>query len=345
MARKFGIELEVVAPAGRSLTLWGRIHTGLMGIGIDARQTGYGGCDYTRWQLKQDSSVRAVDGNAGCEIVSPVLVGEEGLEQVRRVCDVLVAAEATANRSCGMHVHVDVRDLSLEQIRNIHRAYGSFQDIINSVLPQSRRANQYCRRLWSTLTERDYLARLERCNSVFDIYRIPNTRYTVLNMAKYTSTGTMEFRQHSGTVEPEKALNWARWCLAFVETYKDVNVMAPAPADGATVYKRITGRGQIRNATRGLTARLIREMRQRPISEAEIQTWINTTPRCQGDVWSWLVYLANQYGQTLEKIDGGWRIAIPVNPMLGTAQTPFEQCFGLYEGALQYFGRRRALLA
>ena len=43
------------------------------------------------------------------------------------------------------------------------------------------------------------------------------TRYRKLNLESMSSHGTVEFRQHSGTIEPDKAMNWIRICVAFVE--------------------------------------------------------------------------------------------------------------------------------
>jgi len=347
MDRTFGVELEVIAPAGRHATLWGRIHSNLMGIGIDARQSGsHLASDYSRWQLKHDGSVRNAENQGGCEVVSPILQGEAGLEALRSVCNAVQTADATVNRTCGMHVHVDVRDLSIDQIRNVLKAYGKFQDEINTILPISRRSNQYCRRLWSSLTEANYLQRLDACTTVGQMYQISNTRYMVINLRRFVETGTIEFRQHSGTVEADKAVYWARWCLAFVQTYKDIDVtQAAASDDGAMILKRIAARGEARTAARGLTAKLIKAMRQRPVSEAEISDWIAATPRCKGDVWGWLLYLAHQYGQSLEKVEAGWRIARPANAIIGSDRTPFQQCFDLFDGALGYFSQRRSQLA
>jgi hypothetical protein len=43
------------------------------------------------------------------------------------------------------------------------------------------------------------------------------TRYHKFNMESMSRYGTVEFRQHSGTIEPDKAMNWIRVCVAFVE--------------------------------------------------------------------------------------------------------------------------------
>lgn len=41
-------------------------------------------------------------------------------------------------------------------------------------------------------------------------------RYRKLNLQSFWQHGTVEFRQHQGTVEAEKACNWVRFCLRMV---------------------------------------------------------------------------------------------------------------------------------
>ena len=58
---------------------------------------------------KRDGSLRTrVRRYQGVEIVSPVLRGGDGLEQVRKVADLLNRMDAHVNATCGLHVHVGV---------------------------------------------------------------------------------------------------------------------------------------------------------------------------------------------------------------------------------------------
>lgn len=346
MARTFGIELEVVGKRGRQVGLWGRVVQALQAAGIDPAQAGYLGSDYTRWQVKTDSSVHC-GGYPGCEVVSPVLPADEaGFAQVKVVCDALEAAGATANKTCGMHVHVDIRDLSVEQVKNVLRAYGHFQAEIDSVLPTSRRGSRWANPLWNNWTRERMLARIEAAATVQDLSYAIGTRYTVTNLQKYVRTGTLEFRQHSGTAEARKALAWARWCVAFVETYKDVNVLqqpALAPSD-MTVTQQWSGRGELRAPRRGVTGRMMRALQAGPVSATELEAIASET---EFSAEAWVAVMARRYGVTVERgeLNGVTHYALPATRTSAAPQAdPFARCFAP-GGQLGYFGARRAALA
>lgn len=207
--------------------------TALQNAGISAEIESYNHSVRSHWKITTDSSVSDGRGMPGIEVVSPILRGEAGLAELRKVADALNVAGATANRSCGLHVHVGADDLSLEDIKTVVRRYTAFESVIDTFMPQSRRGdnNTFCKSMsrWSTweghrLTGCDTLSQLR--SSYFD-------RYYKINLAAFIRQGTLEFRQHSGTVQADKITNWVRFVVNFVETSR-VSVVetveTPAPA-------------------------------------------------------------------------------------------------------------------
>jgi len=69
----------------------------------------------------------------------------------------------------------------------------------NKMMPKSRRNNQYARNFTSA-EMRTLRERLE-CTS---------NRYKVVNIQSFWRHGTIEFRQHSGTIETQKIINWIK---------------------------------------------------------------------------------------------------------------------------------------
>lgn len=342
MTRTFGIELETVPQLHREVGFRARLVGALRAAGFNPADTGYSGADYTRWQVKSDSSI-GIKRNGrrydGAEVVSPVLPATEaGFNEVAHVCHLIEDAGATANVTCGMHVHVDIRDLTVDQVRNVLMAYAEHQAEIDSVLPRSRRGSRWARPLWASHT-RDYVvARLQAATTVQELAWAIGTRYSVLNLQKFTRTGTLEFRQHSGTAEASKATAWAQWCVAFVETHKDGTPAAAGTAEAPV--RTLQGRGACRTSSRGISRALIDAMAT-PMAPEALQALIYA----HGGTYTteqWMHQLAARYGRTVAQLaDGRWVLAEGLAP--APAADPFARCFGC--GDLAYFGRRRRQLA
>lgn len=163
----------------------------------------------THYKIVSDGSL---NGNNTAEIVSPILKGKQGLETLKTVCDSLVCIGANVNRSCGLHVHLDAKKMSITHWRNLFINYARLESIIDSFMPRSRRANNntYCRSL--ALRPR-FEASIFACNTVQDICALFSSRYYKVNVEAYLRHKTVEFRQHSGTTDFQKIYMW----LAFLQ--------------------------------------------------------------------------------------------------------------------------------
>jgi hypothetical protein len=88
------------------------------------------------------------------EIVSPILQGENGLIQVYAVVqNFLQVYKARTNATCGIHIHLDARDLSVQQIRQAEAAFITHEKMLYAISGNQaaiRWNNQYCKRsdLW-----------------------------------------------------------------------------------------------------------------------------------------------------------------------------------------------------
>lgn len=220
MSRKFGVELEMVgisrAQAVRALRL----------VGITVQDEGYNHTTRSYWKIVPDGSVQD-----GFEVVSPVLQGEEGLEQLRAVTTALDDMGGRVDRSCGFHVHFDAADLSVEHVRAIVLRYAAHEAEIDGFMPASRRgdANHYCQSVRALAQSVGF----RNATTLRELVAAQPGRYFKVNLQSYYAHGTVEFRQHSGTLNAPKAVNWVRLLEAFIAESKS-RVDAPAAAPAVT---------------------------------------------------------------------------------------------------------------
>ena len=165
------------------------------------------------WTMKDDSSV----SGAGLELISGnannVLQGTQGLNELFIITEALKVAKAKVNSSTGIHVHHSNRDLNLSHQNQIINLYNSNSIAIAAMLPNSRVNNSYARPLQVDLTstlQNDVADNND--NSYLTQSQNNLSRYSVINFTNVT----VEFRQHSGTIEFEKIKNWIVFTQAII---------------------------------------------------------------------------------------------------------------------------------
>lgn len=206
--RTFGVELEI-----KGLTEGAAVQA-LALAGVRAEQLGYTHRVTTCWKVLSDASLHGTS----CEVVSPVLSGEAGIEEVRNVANALAQAGARIDRQCGLHVHVGAADISGTEAVSIISRYARFETMIDSFMPPSRRGdiNYFCRSMTN------YVDRLTGGRHFRTVQEVADTtdgnRYVKVNTQAFRIHRTIEFRQHSGTCNADKIENWIRFVLHFVET-------------------------------------------------------------------------------------------------------------------------------
>ena len=197
--RKFGVEIEFKGVNRLELVAVMR------NKGLNCEAEGYNHITRRHWKIVTDASV-----HNGYEIVSPILTGENGMNQLKLVCEALNELGATVDRSCGVHVHLDARDLTAREVLTIYKRYGEHEEQIDLCMPRSRRADNgtYCRGIKdiaANIAEMDK-PRLSRYTG----------RFHKINLTNLTGSGSLEFRQHSGTTEFKKIGNWIAFLMQFV---------------------------------------------------------------------------------------------------------------------------------
>jgi len=207
----FGVEIECTLPRDLCPVVGG-YHSGVQ---IPDLPPG--------WNAQRDGSIRHRGDRVGVEIVSPVLRGAEGLQQIKTVCDWLTARRATVNPSCGLHVHVDL-DKTQQNTKAVLTVVANLEKgLYASTGTKSRERGSYCRPVSSC-----HAARSGQL-SLVDRYRLVNlnTRYP-----------TVEFRAFSGTLNFVKIVAYVRVAVGIVQRATAIKQLPPWTPRPVKTYKR-----------------------------------------------------------------------------------------------------------
>lgn len=202
----FGVEIECFAP-----------------FGLHVMKDVLNAAGFRTWRVVNDGSLRnlPIRGMDGMEIVSPVLRGEEGLAALRSVMTLIQAKGCKVNKACGLHVHIGVRGMDPKQVRKIAMSFLNAEHHFDALVPPARRDNQYCKSNRAIAAPARLVGAISisgiatAMNGGTDSAHYNSYRYYKLNFQSFVHHGTIEFRQHGGTVEAEKAANWVRMVAGF----------------------------------------------------------------------------------------------------------------------------------
>lgn len=211
--RTFGIEIEMLAQKYDSIYNMYEHYTKLAEditrlSGLVCEYQDYNHRASNVWKLVTDASLRLITNfqQEKCftiELVSPILKGYDGLEQIEKISKALKELKCEINVSCGLHVHhnitkFDDSNIVRETLKNIQKIYAKNQSEINKFLPKDRWKSSFAKKMGpSKLYGNGW-----RSNNALQ------NRYNAVNSSAYLRHGTIEFRQHSGTIESIKIINW-----------------------------------------------------------------------------------------------------------------------------------------
>ena len=227
--RTFGVEIEFFGTTAQNAI------NALANVGITASFEGYSHAVMADWKIVTDVSVssQGTGTGRGLELVSPILRGQAGMDAIENALSALRTAGAKVNSTCGVHVHVGMDGLVGAQLMNVIDLYHANQNHIDYLVSRSRRNTTYAKHFTNASLTSGYSAQ------VFNALRGARTatatanqrrdtshadRYYVVNVTAYAKYGTLEFRQHQGSLNGKKVGAWVQFILSLVEKATADNV-------------------------------------------------------------------------------------------------------------------------
>ena len=234
----FGLEIEYFYPTVEKVILEGKK------VGIKIVNEGYTHEVKDYWKLVRDGSL---SGTNNKEIVSPILRGKKGIIEMKKCLTALHNAGVLVNKTTGVHLHLGAKDLTLQTWKNLLFNYLGFQPIIDKMMANYRRNN----RNWAMqpnlkfdsnsntpVVDRDWRSTVEAARTFRDLQLIylkntntstnldseteyrSSARYYAINLFSYTKHGTVEFRQHGGSIEYDTLTAWLLFMHYLIEVSK-----------------------------------------------------------------------------------------------------------------------------
>ena len=131
-------------------------------------------------------------------------------ERLLALCDYLDDMGATVNQTCGLHVHLDQRDVSRREALTRARRIAAALPWLVTIVPPSRRDNDFCR---ATMSAR--------------------SRYVAVNCMALDEHNTIEVRLAAGSTDAQKILMWVDLMLYLSRTPKRMTTLEKFLASSA----------------------------------------------------------------------------------------------------------------
>jgi hypothetical protein len=231
----------------------------------------------------------------GFEINTAPSSGDLFRRQVHEICEAGArnTPPAGVTPACGLHVHIDTRDLSYIEIRRLVMLYAALEPAFFALMPEKRRKSDFCRPCGPILSRalavtdpvsaveaqqaldvaiyhQDYAAHVREHGQekgMKQFYRRlrelkaqhhNGARYHALNIHSHGYRGTVECRLFPGTAKATKIQRWGMLWAALVQHGHDMT-----DAQARKIGEPVAG-----NAARGV--RVLQELAPRP----DIAEWL-----------------------------------------------------------------------
>lgn len=178
-------------------------------------------------QRKEQGRVIAAGRKYSVELVSPVLLYREDINTLQGLVRRLRKAGGFANKSCGIHVHLDGANHTPRSIRNFVNIIASHNDLFYKALQIEPQRMRYCKKMDVWLVQRMNQSRPQTFSDIESIWyaqygaerrdqHYHSSRYHFLNLHSFFhGHHTVELRGFNGTLHAGKIRAYIVLALAL----------------------------------------------------------------------------------------------------------------------------------
>jgi hypothetical protein len=202
---RFGLEIEVEFPQGKNSQDLIDKHRLIPGWDID--------CDFS---LDNGAEYRPTNRNK-------LYFNDDTFDQIDEIIGLIKAHKGNIRPSCGIHIHVDMKDFSAEEIVNIVRKFYKIQDkLYKNCKVVKKRLDEYAMKIPERALDDLHpktikILRGGRHN--FGLAKEPHSyftdKYYGLNVSSLITHKTLEFRLFNGSIQSRRIKKYIKWCLEF----------------------------------------------------------------------------------------------------------------------------------
>jgi len=229
----FGIEVELT---GITRDKAAKVIKEVMGGEITRTYDGYDtrkirATDNRVWKVVSDSSIRksnphgSVTDNYSVEVVSPILT-EQDIDIVQDLIRALRGAGGITNSSCGIHIHLNGSDHTVQSVKNFIQIIASKNDLLYKALQIEPDRMRYCKKMDQELVKKIKTRKPKTMQQIKDIwYNERNagyhvhyhpSRYHLLNLHSFfEGNHTIELRGFNSTLHAGKVKAYILLALAI----------------------------------------------------------------------------------------------------------------------------------
>ena len=183
--------------------------------------------DGRKWKSLYDSSIRTTGGwNTAVEIVSPILNYNQDMETIQKIVRAIKTAGGKTNNSCGIHIHLNGTDHTVQSLKNFINIIASRNDLFYKALKIDSARTRWCKKLDDRLVNEIKTKKPRTMQKLKDVWynqknagsytHYNDTRYHFLNLHSYfNGIGTVELRGFNSELHAGKIKTYILLALAL----------------------------------------------------------------------------------------------------------------------------------